>query len=151
MWKKFKRFVQISAGLFLTFIVLLGGCIFTLNSSIDLNSANKHRGRITSRGTFRKSFVFKLADVYQVFAVYRASRDYTDLTTNLSVGDSVTVYFPTPTGKSAEAYQIEKTGQVLLSKKLIENQRTFAGIFALVIGSGMLGFLIWDIIKNTIK
>ena len=149
MWKQTKRvfqFLQHGFLLLLSIAVILVGYAMLSESFLDLHNARKYCGQITDRET-GKFFVFTVAGAPISFKVYRASRNYEDIEAVLHVGDSATVYFANSRTAGFQVYQIEKAGQVIVGKELLEGQNRIGGIIAFIAGIAMLGGIGWAI-KN---
>ena len=119
----------------LSFIVLLLVGILMIGFSIDkwvndvninLSSARQYSGPVEYTGVVpvrgsgipgkyaRLSFIVKLRNHDDIYAVYRSYLDYSDLVSAIRPGDTVTVYY----GSSSETYnfrlfQVEKNGKVV--------------------------------------
>lgn len=142
-WQQIKRILSFVSGLFLGVICLTGAAAFLYKHTPDLNSALKSEGQIVSSHA-GKYFVFKLADNPVSYGVYRPSRSYDDLTNALSIGDSVTVYFPYTSTTNVQIYQVEKQGQVIVSKDLLGGQNLAGGIICLIAGPTIIAAAIWE-------
>jgi hypothetical protein len=148
MWRRFKLFLQFSFGILISLLVMSLGISKLSESSLDLKSTVKLRGQVASKGRTGKTFSFTLTDVPASFWVYRASRNYDYLNEALAVGDSLTVYFPQTNSNSIQAYQIEKGGQVLVGKDLLEGQNKAGGIICIIGGIVMIGATFWGFRKR---
>lgn len=94
--------------------------------NIDLSGARQYSGPVeytgvvpirrfaTSGEGYKPSFLVKLRDHEDIYAVYRSYEDYSDLMSAIRSGDTVTVYY----GSSSDTYnfrlfQIEKNGKMV--------------------------------------
>ncbi|MGV0968125.1 hypothetical protein [Empedobacter sp.] len=111
------------------FAILFGITLFTLLTYIFYNQASKDlskysqvEGIITNKGIINsnknsKIFFLKLSNYPQNLAVYKMTKNYSELDNNISHGDKVKVYFsPSNSNKNnLDIVQIEKENKILLS------------------------------------
>ena len=147
MWRKIKRFLQFSFGLLLSLAAILVGWSMLNEANFDLHDAQKYLGQISSRKV-GKYFSFNLSGSPFIFNVYKPSRNYADLESMLSIGDSITVYYVNSQTANIQVYQIEKNGQIVVDKKLLTGQNRTGGLVALIGGLGMLGAVFWTLRKR---
>jgi hypothetical protein len=133
----------------LSVAIALVGLSMLSESSVDLNLAVKNLGAIDNR-RIGKVFAFTLTDSPTSFSVYRASRNYDDLKEVLNVGDIVTVYSVNSATANLQVSQIEKNGQVIVDKHLLESQNMAGGLIALLGGVLMAAVGIWQFRRNKI-
>lgn len=144
MWRKFKNFLQFSFGLLLSIAVILVGWSMLNEANFDLHDAQKHIGRITSRNV-GKFFSFNLSGSPVTFDVYKPSRDYAELTSLLTVGDSITVYSVNSQTANIQVYQVEKNGRIVVDKTLLAGQNRTGGLIGFMVGLGMFGAVLWTL------
>jgi len=147
MWKQVKQIVQLGFGLLLSTAVLLVGYSMLTESSADKNSALVFTGPVTSRVS-GKLFTFSLAGTAASFSIYNASRTYGDLEVAINIGDTLTVYTVDSKTANLQVLQVEKRGQVVVDKKLLQGQNRTGGIIALIGGVVMLCLCIWQFKKK---
>ena len=131
MWRQFKRYFQLCFGLFLCIATLLVGWSMLRESSQKLTDAQKYSGRIKSQKT-GKEFAFTINSSPLAFSFYRPNRNYSDLISALAIGDSVDVYAITSATAGTQVIQVEKQGQVIVDKSLLEGQNKTGGYLCLI-------------------
>lgn len=118
--------------------------------SIDLNSTLKYRNQINNISIGR-SFVFTIAGSPIKFDIYKASHNYEILKHTLHSGDTVTVYYVNSTTANLQVCQVEKSGQIVVSKELLESQNRVGGLVGSIGGFILLGITIWQFRKGDHK
>ena len=124
----------------LIIILLFCGLFFSLirkglrNQNINLEIEQRFIGKVKDVGeTFHisskfksKVFFLKLYGLDQKLEVYRRTMDYTSLTNQISIGDTVTVYYKgnRPANINIDLFQIEKRNKILLDKSEFEAQES---------------------------
>ncbi|MCC2545168.1 hypothetical protein LJY25_01815 [Hymenobacter sp. BT175] len=148
MWKQFKRYAQLFFSLLLCAAILLISYGMLQETSLDLSTAARATGVVTSAGKAKGHFVFQLANQPYRFQVYQVSRNYDLLRARLVVGDSVTVFYnaraATHPGAALQVYQVEHRGQVIVDKALLGGQNRNGGIIGLLSTIGLVGIAIWQ-------
>jgi hypothetical protein len=149
VWRRVKGvflFLQYAFLWLVSIAVIFVGYAMLSESSLDAHAVQKYSGQITDR-KFGKSFVFTVSGASVPFTVYKANRDYRELEDALGIGDTVTVYFVKSRTASIQLYQVEKNGQIVVGKQLLEGQNRIGGFLALIAGIALLGAMSWEI-KN---
>ena len=105
------------------------------NQNINLNELQIFKGIVSDLGeTVRRSgkydadvFYIDINGLNQRLGVYRSSKNYSSLTSELNIGDTVKVYFKSggPEDVNIDLIQIEKSRKVILNKKEYEEKQSF--------------------------
>lgn len=147
MWQQIERSFQLVFGLLLGIAAIFVGWSMLKETTLNLNSARKYHGVISSRHIGR-TFSFNVADTPIPFEVYKASRNYDDLKTQLDVGDSVTVFLGNSSTANSQVYQVEKNGRVVVGKELLEGQNRIGSILCFVGGFALMSISIGQFLKK---
>ena len=114
----FTKIINVFAILFGITLFSLLTYIFYNQASKDLSEYSQIEGIITNKGIINsKIFFLKLSNYPQNLAVYKMTKNYSELDNNISNGDKVKVYFtPSNSNKNnLDVVQIEKGIKILLS------------------------------------
>ncbi|MDB5236370.1 MAG: hypothetical protein JWR44_3363 [Hymenobacter sp.] len=150
MWRRTKLFLQFSFGILVSIAVILVGWSMLNEANFDINDAQKSSGRITGRSV-GKDFSFKISGSQVSYSVYKPSRNYAELESELRVGDSITVYFVNSQTADIQVQQIEKNGRTVVSKELLAGQNRTGGVIAVIGGIAMTGATFWGFRKRKYK
>jgi hypothetical protein len=136
--------------------------IISSNVNLDLAKVDQISGKVTTVGiatrvtkkysVHQKVFRFKLDNYNYFFDAYRPSQEYSNLISNIKIGDSIKVYFRKweDDNTATDIYQLEKYGDVLLDYKSYNQNFMFLGVFLILAGLFILayGFLKFKRAKN---
>jgi hypothetical protein len=158
----FNFIIGLSLGLY-----LVTGSIFSIinDTNIDLAKSKYVIGRVTFvdvrqiqnftiRWTsYSRVFYFKLKNSNQNFAVHRTYEVYTDLQSNIKVGDTVEVYYRSSImDYNRHVFQVEKDGNILVDyKDYNEKASEWAGIGLFLGIIILISFIMWYKKFNLIK
>ncbi len=112
-----------------------------LNKLHKISSIVENTGEIVRVGSKGRPKVFfvKLAYLNKKLGVYRMSRNYNDLLSEISIGDSITAYYFESQNKrenvNISLVQIEKNGKAILEKSEYQNKESslmYIGILGII-------------------
>ena len=93
----FKNIFFFICGIILGIVVLLVSYLALKNSDMDLKGLDNYTGKVTYTGLIRKKasyvFAFRIEKLNQLLGVYDIKQDYSELTNNIKIGDTITVYY----------------------------------------------------------
>jgi hypothetical protein len=98
--------------------------------------------RYGSKGRQSKVFYITLKDLDEKLGVYRMSKNYDDLLNKFEIGEKVKVYYRPSTNKNEniniDLIQVEKDGEILISKTEYEKKESALIYIGLIAGFGTL-------------
>lgn len=164
--RKIKRAFTLFGGLFLAICCFVGAYLSFKNSSVDLTTVENFKGTISEKGIIsyrtstsaptgirlsNKAFYIKMKGLDQKLAVYNPSQSYDFLIKNVSVGDTITVYYNHSNLKeklNLQIFQIEKNKITLLDSQDFKGSERIA-FFISLIGGIVLLLLTYNYYKKT--
>lgn len=135
MREKNKHILNSIAILLTSIIYFIVAYIGFKNLNPDLTRLNTYTGTVVKSGeTYRHNsrnvvsvFYFDMQGLDERMSIFRVSRNYSDLTGNIKPGDKIVVYFKENKLKNemnGGVVQIEKSGQIVYSKKQYEEHES---------------------------
>jgi len=119
--------------------------------NLDLTKYAQYENVVTDKGIDfhygrygRKSNVFyiSLDGLDEDLGIYRMSKKYDDLLEKINIGENVKVFYQKSSNKSnninIDLIQVEKDGQILISKGEFEKKHSFVIYIGLIAGLGTL-------------
>src|SRR5262245_46362710 len=117
----------ISSIIFSAIFILATIAIIKVNVNVDLSKSDKITGQVTSAeiishtpsgGKIRLSgnvFFIKLDNSVESFASYKPNQDYSELSKEINIGDTITIYYKHKysSGINLDVYQITKGNRIL--------------------------------------
>ncbi len=156
MTKKTKDFLNLIGSIIFSGLFIIATiAIIKVNVNVDLAKANQITGQVTSAkiishtpsgGQIRVKgnvFFIKLDNSEELFATYRPNQDYSALTKEINIGDTITIYYRPKysNGINLDVYQITKNDIVLQdyssynkNHKIVAWTTGFASLVTLTIG-----------------
>jgi len=127
--------------------------------NIDLHQTTKIKGQISSAGVAYRTagrahripvFAFTLDDLSQRLGVYQPSRNYTTLSNQLTIGDTVIVYYRPRLNDAIDidVYQIEKNGHVVVDYASYSHNHAMASFWIAALGLLLLLYGIYQLFKK---
>ena len=95
-----------------------------------------------SKGRKSNVFYISLKDLDEDLGIYRMSKEYEDLLKKVNIGEKVKVYYRPSSNEreniNIDLIQVEKDGQVLISKEAYEKKESSLIYIGLIVGIGTL-------------